>query len=295
MSILTKMCVVLLVVVLLAASPVFIRQATAIPHYKKLLEAEQIRGKLLDQDRKAKDLALERANGEIKRLAADLEVKKVDLNGQIAVLQGEVTKARLAQNDSAALAKRLEIQIAQLQTIAADAAKRTDVALADAAELRKTINKQNEDMILVKDQNSQLQAGLRRAEELVRVYKEREAEAVRDLEAKQEMLAKYAEIAGPYDQLVKRGSGTGAGAGDIRATILAVKDRIASINAGTAKGVKAGMRLVVYRNDRFVGYLKVIEVEAQEAAGLIIESVLEAQQGDKVTSEQTMRSATAGG
>jgi len=289
------MCVVLLVVVLLAASPVFIRQATAIPHYKKLLEAEQIRGKLLDQDRKAKDLALERANGEIKRLAADLEVKKVDLNGQIAVLQGEVTKARLAQNDSAALAKRLEIQIAQLQTIAADAAKRTDVALADAAELRKTINKQNEDMILVKDQNSQLQAGLRRAEELVRVYKEREAEAVRDLEAKQEMLAKYAEIAGPYDQLVKRGSGTGAGAGDIRATILAVKDRIASINAGTAKGVKAGMRLVVYRNDRFVGYLKVIEVEAQEAAGLIIESVLEAQQGDKVTSEQTMRSATAGG
>ena len=295
MSILTKMCVVLLVVVLLAASPVFIRQATAIPHYKKLLEAEQIRGKLLDQDRKAKDLALERANGEIKRLAADLEVKKVDLNGQIAVLQGEVTKARLAQNDSAALAKRLEIQIAQLQTIAADAAKRTDVALADAAELRKTINKQNEDTILVKDQNSQLQAGLRRAEELVRVYKEREAEAVRDLEAKQEMLAKYAEIAGPYDQLVKRGSGTGAGAGDIRATILAVKDRIASINAGTAKGVKAGMRLVVYRNDRFVGYLKVIEVEAQEAAGLIIESVLEAQQGDKVTSEQTMRSATAGG
>ena len=294
MSILTKVCVVLLVLVMLPASVVFIRQATAIPHYKQVLEGERTRGKLLDQDRKAKDLALDRAKGEITRLADRLEVVRTDLSGQITVLQSEVTKSGLAQNDSAALAKRLEIQISQLQTIAADAAKRTDAALADAAGLRKTINKQNEDMILVKDQNSQLQAGLRRAEELVRVYKEREAEAVRDLEAKQELLAKYIEKHGTPDKLDDRGKGTSDG-GDVHATILAVKDRIASINAGTAKGVKAGMRLVVYRNDRFVGYLKVIEVEAQEAAGLIIESVLDAQQGDKVTSEQTMRNATAGG
>ena len=291
MSILTKICVVLLVLVMLPASVVFIRQATAIPHYKQLLEAQHVRAKLLDQDRKVKDLALERAKGVIRRLGDELKVKTTDLSGQIAVLEGEVIKAQLAHNDAAALAKRLEIQIAQLQTIAADAAKRTDAALADAAELRKTINKQNEDMAIVKDQNSQLQAGLRRAEELVRVYKEREAEAVRELEAKRELLAKYIEEKGPIG---KEGAGDSK-VGDIRATILAVKNRIASINAGTAKGVRAGMRLVVYRNDRFVSYLKVIEVEAQEAAGLIIEPVLDAQQGDKVTSEQTMRSATAGG
>ena len=69
------------------------------------------------------------------------------------------------------------------------------------------------------------------------------------------------------------------------ATILAVKEGIASINAGSAKGIRSGMRLVVYRGAQFVGYLKIIEVEAQEAAGLMVDTAVQAQQGDKVTDE----------
>ena len=54
------------------------------------------------------------------------------------------------------------------------------------------------------------------------------------------------------------------------------------------------MRLVVHRGDRLVGFLKIIEVEAQEAAGLMVDAEVEAQQGDKVTSQEAFRGAAAG-
>jgi len=50
----------------------------------------------------------------------------------------------------------------------------------------------------------ELQRELRRAEERIRIYKEREAEAVRDVEKLHEILAGYMERMGPLDQLVKR-------------------------------------------------------------------------------------------
>ena len=54
------------------------------------------------------------------------------------------------------------------------------------------------------------------------------------------------------------------------------------------------MRLAVHRNGRLVGYLKVIEVDAQEAAGLMVNTVLQAKQGDKVTANPKPRRATKG-
>jgi restriction endonuclease len=70
----------------------------------------------------------------------------------------------------------------------------------------------------------------------------------------------------------------------IMGTVTAVSDNLASINVGTAHGVKQGMKLIVYRGDQFVGTLKVEEVRPNEAAGILMNQRLAPMQGDRVTS-----------
>jgi len=297
LSTLTKICVVFLVIAVLLACPVFIKQATTIPHYKDLLEKEARRTTLLAQHLSSEQGVIKGIKAQLDKAQNELAVVRRDKDGQITGLQAELAKSQLALTRAQALAARLQAQADQAEKNAAAAAARTDAIAAVAADLRKTINKLSQDIVVVKDQNSQYQANLRRAEELVRVYKEREADTVQKLETAQALIVKIRQAVPNIDQIVRGEGVAGVDRGGVvvNATILAVSEGIASINAGTAKGVKAGMRLVVYRDDRFVGYLKISEVDAQEAAGIMVDSVLTAQRGDKVTTQQAVRSTTAGG
>lgn len=298
MNILTKISVVLLVIIVLVACPVFIKQATVIPHYKDLLEKEARQTTLLAQHLSAKEGVIKGIKAELEKAQSELAVVRRDKDSQITSLNAELRKSQISLTSAQALATRLQAQSDQAEKNAAAAGARTDAIAAAAAELRKTINKLTQDIVVVKDQNAQFQASLKRAEELVRVYKEQQAETVLKLETAQSLIAKYRQHVPNIDQIIagKTGtSGVGGGGVDVNATILAVSEGIASINAGTAKGVKAGMRLVVYRGGQFVGYLKISEVDAQEAAGIMVDSVLTAQRGDKVTSPQALRNTTAGG
>jgi len=69
----------------------------------------------------------------------------------------------------------------------------------------------------------------------------------------------------------------------IDGTITSVRGDVAGINIGSAKGIRSGMKLIIFRGSRFVGYLRVQAVEVDEAAGTVLESRSKAVKGDKVT------------
>jgi hypothetical protein len=61
-----------------------------------------------------------------------------------------------------------------------------------------------------------------------------------------------------------------------------VNDITIVINAGRDKGVQKGMRLIVYRDDKFIGYLDIVEVRDEEAAGTMNQRIRDPQVGDSV-------------
>jgi len=71
----------------------------------------------------------------------------------------------------------------------------------------------------------------------------------------------------------------------IAGTVTAVRGDLASINIGSAQGVVRGMKLYIYRDASFVGYLLVDEVDEGEAAGTITDKRLDPVAGDKVTND----------
>lgn len=77
------------------------------------------------------------------------------------------------------------------------------------------------------------------------------------------------------------------------ATVLNVRDGTVTIDVGSAKGVKVGMKLMLYRHVRFVAYLKIASVEEHLASGHVVESVLDPRRGDKVIIEDAGRSVSA--
>ena len=51
---------------------------------------------------------------------------------------------------------------------------------------------------------------------------------------------------------------------------------------GEEAGLEEGMRLIAYRNDRFIGYLRVEEVSTREAACSFTRKIIEPKAGDSV-------------
>ena len=71
------------------------------------------------------------------------------------------------------------------------------------------------------------------------------------------------------------------------AKVLAVNGDVASVNAGSRRGVKAGMRLILFRQDKFVAFLKVSETDADKAAGIITDRKLDPMAGDGVMADSS--------
>jgi chromosome segregation ATPase len=69
----------------------------------------------------------------------------------------------------------------------------------------------------------------------------------------------------------------------IDGSVTAVNGGVAQINLGSTSGVKKGMKFFVYRNDNFVAYLQIEEVDAGRAAGVITDAKRDVRQGDKVS------------
>ncbi|MFP4107318.1 MAG: hypothetical protein ACLFVU_14690, partial [Phycisphaerae bacterium] len=73
-----------------------------------------------------------------------------------------------------------------------------------------------------------------------------------------------------------------------RWTITQIKENIGAIDAGKAAGITQGMKLIVFRDNKFVGYFCVVTVRPNQAAGTFSQLQLPPKVGDALVSGKTL-------
>ncbi|MBN1553493.1 MAG: hypothetical protein JXA11_02015 [Phycisphaerae bacterium] len=280
MNILTKICVVLLVVASLVASVVFISLATVHPNYRTNFEQERQAYKQLELACRsyAEDARRSKASlAEARRTAGtdkiELQTQRDNALAEIRKLNMELlTRNHLQAEMNASLSTLSKANEAQVKLIEM---QRKDVREAWARE-----TKLQQEVVELRDQWKQQQALAERLAQNNRVLKE-QAENLRQQNVEMAQKLKDFEAKGGG---VEDAEAALTPENQIAGTITAVRNNIASVNIGSAHGLKKGMQLIVFRGGQFVGYLKIETVDVNEAAGVMTKKVLSPMQGDKVTS-----------
>ena len=278
MNILTKICVVFLVVTSLVAAVVFINLATVPQNWRDEYNREEKAHSVL----KAKSQGQDEINGQLSS----------DLNNLRKSLAEQKTKAQAQQAMLIADKGRLNLVIADLnRKLAASATTPRDAGKAATEYLYKqqqalkaawdAESKAKLKMIELESQLLAEQAKNKRLEKALRVTQEK-------AQSQKDMITRLNDRLGELEVLKESKPGQTLSAPlpatKLTGTISDVNDNLASVNIGSAQGLKAGMKLIVYRGDQFVGHLKIETVGASESAGVIVSRRLAPQRGDKVTS-----------
>lgn len=277
MNILTKISVVVLLVLALFSSAVFISSAVIPDNYRTAWQNEQKKAELANQYamnsmlalRRAQ-MALDKATGDltssrdesatqIRELTSkinDLTTKNGELNSQISVFGGEVTKlgailkSEQEQRQAAdELAKKLREELGQAHKEVAALTNQLQESLAVTGRMETTIRSYQ---VTIQDQKEQIE----------RLISERGGKAV-------------AEQGGVTDGTVSPAKITGK--------INGIQGDVASINVGSAKGIRPGMTLLIIRGDKLLAHLRIQQVDDSEAAGVIYDRQAEVQVGDVAT------------
>ena len=274
MNILTKICVVVLLVLVLFASVTFLTMATVPQNWRHLHKQEVQRRQLSDQAVRFEKLHSARLSEEIKdiktradALATELAEAKKDKVPDPAALR---TAALQAAIDAA------NTRLAELQLNVEAMSKRNEALSASLDQSRQAIAGLQKENRRATGEITQLRGQLERSERVVRALQ-------RQLQDRDERIAEL-------EKQVVRGvaatdAATPQAVGKIAGTITAVRGELASINIGSAHGVSRGLKLFIYRKANFVGYLLVDEVDEGESAGTIVDKQLDPVAGDKVTND----------
>lgn len=280
MNILTKICVVLLVVVSLVASVVFTTLATANPNWKNAYQQEVQARKHLSTQTTAYMAAVKSSDALLTATRAKLEKAKGDAAKKIVALEASL---RERSADAAVIQGELKLLSGKITTLESLMAAKEATNASLHAELKKARDKSGDIDKALTAMGDELQAErdiVVRMTNSLRILKEQVADQKRinaDLSSR----------------LASRGKGQPTAAAEvvsiqpeqrILGAVTAISRDLASVNVGSAHGVKKGMELIVFRGDKFVGKLKIEQVRVNESAGLVINKVLTPRQGDKVAS-----------
>ncbi len=276
MNILTKICAVVLLILVLVASVVFINMATVPQNWRMNYEREMMRAQLNEQAVRTQKLLTNRQAEEINALKSD----KGTLLTQIAKLEQDKVP-----NPEGILVRQLTEQNQALSTSLAKL--QLDV---DAAGKRNELLAKQLDDGRVKTASLQEQIGRNITELTQEVGKRERAERVvraleRQLQDRDERIAELEKQAVGGAAAGAAGAIAAVPQGQVTATITAVRGDHASINVGVAQGVARGQKLYIYRNASFVGYLRIDEADEAQAAGTIVDKQLDPAIGDKVTND----------
>jgi uncharacterized phage infection (PIP) family protein YhgE len=290
LSILTKICIVVLVVLILLACPAFITQATVAPNYKYAYEQEVIARDAAQQTARVYEIAAARAQDQLTELRSSLTSEQ---------------DARQAD------VRRLRNQLAQREAEVADLQKQLASLATDLKDLRISHQKNVQQRQDLEERNMKLLAELDRVTDQARQLGEalRTCEGERDRYARanrllKEQIAELEQQIAEKDRRIQglKGQVASGAVTDtdqtepvvqtddrIRGTVTAVREGMASVNVGSAQGVRAGMQLMIYRGSNFVGYLRIEEVDVNQAAGTVRDNVLDPMRGDRVATPASLR------
>ena len=273
MNILTKICVVVLLVLVLFASVTFINMAAVPENWRHRYDLELQRRLLSDQDARFAKLVNARALEERK----DVEKRANDLATELAEARKDKVADPVALRTAAlqAAIDAANTRLAELQLNVEAMGKRNEALAGNLDKSREAIAGLQKENRRAAGEITQLRGKLERAERVVaalqRQLMERD-ERIAELE-KHTVRGAVPEKAGPPV------------VGKIAGTVTAVRGELASVNIGSAHGVVRGLKLYIYRDDRFVGYLRVDEVDEGESAGTVVDKQLDPVEGDKVTND----------
>lgn len=280
MNLLTKICVVVLVVLILLACPVFITQATVGPNYRHAYNQQVNRNEVLSQHARHTQLALQQVKREldeaISRAAEAQAARQREVEDMQTRLSAEQLKGARFENQL----KKYNAELTELRANYAHVRKRTEQLADQLGQAREKIDEFNEENRRLSDLLKQTQSENDRLGKIARVLREQLVERDERIKHLEQQIAATGATGVPLrpaEGLVV------PGAEEIAGTITALRGDLASINVGSAKGIKVGMKLIVYRGGQFVSHLRIQEVDVSQAAGIIIDRRLDPMQGDKVT------------
>ena len=279
MNILTKISVVILLVLVLVASTVFINMAVVSPNWKYYYDQEKLRAAYNAQNARLQQLALLRVEQERK----DAERRRDELAAQVAKLQQEKlpTPAQLLVAEMKGKLDQFETSLKEQVAVNDAMNKRNELLVGQLDDKRKKIDELETNLRDARVEMVQTQGKLERSERVVQALQRQlqdRDERIRELELTMQR--------GPVTAAPGGTVATSAGVlPRVEGAITAVRGDLASINIGAAQGIKQGMKLYIYRDARFVGYLRVMEVQDGEAAGEIVDRQVDPIPGDKITND----------
>ncbi len=275
MNILTKISIVVLLVLILTACVVFVTQATVPANYKLLYEQEKVAGGIDRMNARAKMNELLDATAALDTALTQLKELKLAKASEVSGLEASLasSRAQIAQmlNNNKALASALTGLKNELKT----SNDRSGLLTVQLATSRKTNNDLTKENIRLDELVKQAEAGKDRLDKVARVNAERS----RELEEENEQLR----AGGATGRSTAGGYVPAVSSEKIIGTITAIKGDLASINIGSAKGVKRNMKLIIHRGPQMVAYLRIADVDIDQAAGVITDRQLEPMTNDKVT------------
>jgi len=279
LSILTKISIVLLVVLVLPTSVVIIQQASQLPTYMDAYARRGTQIENINQANRHLQLALKQAQDQGKRSAADAQAALAEKRTVQERLQAQI-------NDLVAEKLGMAAKLAEFTTAYQGLSESLKMEIAGRDRLRGELDVSRAQTNKLKDHVNQLNAALRdkevaiaRLERTVQKFREDIAIKEKEIIALQKVVETMGRPAAATGEL---GSGVKPDVPKIQGTITAIDNDVASINIGAAKGIKKGMRLIVFRDGDFVSFLQIELVDLNSAAGVLVNKRLEPRQNDKV-------------
>jgi hypothetical protein len=273
---------VLLAVTSIVAAVVFTTMAGTHPnwrfYYEQQREAYEGLAAENQQLKASRNDAAQKLNDE---RAAHAKTKS-DADLTIGNQKAEITnlKVQLTQKDNST--SLLTDKISALETNLKTQLDINNALRDDLGALRLENNKKQEEIISLRDLLTEATARAERLDKNLRVVQRQNEDLGNQLVENNKLLAEYKRRL--PDMAVGEGEPLPP-ATKITGTVTAVSDNLASVNVGSAHGVKAGMKMILFRGDQFVGHLKIEQVRVNESAGIVMNKQLDPMQGDRVTSD----------
>lgn len=277
MSILTKISIVILLVLVLLACPVFITQATVHPNYKDAYLKQLERSGVAEMSEKSAKLALNNTITERDEAVQALNNLKLQKQGEIGDLKAALATLNIRNAELTNDLTTLTTKVTGLDGGLKKLNDRTELLASQLDAARKEIDARTTENINLTDLLKQAEAEKSRQNEAARVH----AEQIYALDEEINKLKAAGVTGRPGEEVIPTADQP------IEGTVTTVRGDIASINIGSAHGVKRNMKLVIYRGAQLVGWLRIEDVDISQAAGIIINKVLDPMQNDKVTDSLT--------
>ena len=273
MSILTKISVVVLVLLVLFSVPVFITQATVPKSWQAAYDGEVTKNSVLELQGRHANLALNQAVRENEQYRKELSDVRAAMSQETRRLQNQLEVAR---GNNADLRNELRKVTTTLTDLQGNLKLETEQRVILQGQLD-VARKENDRYKTVKrrleDQLKENRAEVDRLGKVAGVLREQLAEREQRIVDLETQITE-----GPRAE-----EKVPAAMPQIDGTVTSVRGDLAGINLGSAKGIRPGMKLIIYRGSQFVGYLRVQEVEVDQAAGTVFEKRMNPIRGDKVT------------